>query len=177
MKKILLVTATTLLAACNSFINSAPTVKNEVVTPTTEYFVGEWECAMNGVAATSNKVKLHKDGKANYLGNVALPAEQPLFNYALERSGSWKFAENTLTYSFSQSKVSRAHAEAVQVDLQANQELSGLEKQYFDALNEQTKKSGKTNIKLGVSNFTTKSFNIEQKVAEAVRSGNCVRVL
>ncbi|MFA9487748.1 MULTISPECIES: hypothetical protein [unclassified Mannheimia] len=178
MKKVLLITATTFLAACNiKFINSSTTLKNEVITPTTEHFVGEWECAMNGVAATTNKVKLGKDGKANYLGNVTLPAEKPIFNYALERSGSWKFADNTLTYSFTQSKVSRAHADEVQANLQANQELQSLEQQYFDALNQQTKKSGKTNVNLAVSNFTTKAFSVEQKVAETVRSGNCVRVL
>lgn len=177
MKKILLAIATTLLAACNSFINSSPAVKNEVITPTTEHFVGEWECAMNGVAATTNKVKLGKDGKANYLGNVTLPAENPIFNYVLERSGSWKFADNTLTYNFTQSKVSRAHTDEVQANLQANQELQSLEQQYFDALNQQTKKAGKTKVSLAVSNFTTKAFSIEQKVAETVRSGNCVRVL
>lgn len=177
MKKLLLITATTLLTACNSFINSTPTVKNEAITPTTEYFIGNWECAMNGVASTTNKVKLGKDGKANYLGNVSLPAESPLFNYALERSGSWKFTDNTLTYSFTQSKVSRAHADEVQANLQANQELQNLEQQYFDALSQQTKKAGKTNVNLSVSNFTTKAFSIEQKVAETVRSGNCVRVL
>ncbi|QLB18460.1 hypothetical protein [Mannheimia granulomatis] len=177
MKKILLAITTTLLAACNSFINSSPAVKNEVITPTTEHFVGEWECAMNGVAATTNKVKLGKDGKANYLGNVTLPAENPIFNYALERSGSWKFADNTLTYNFTQSKVSRAHADEVQANLQANQELQSLEQQYFDALNQQTKKAGKTKVSLAVSNFTTKAFSIEQKVAETVRSGNCVGVL
>lgn len=177
MKKVLLITATTLLAACNNFINPSPTVKNEVITPKTEHFVGEWECAMNGVAATTNKVKLHKDGKAYYLGNVTLPAEKPLFNYALERSGSWKFVDNTLTYSFTQSKVFRAHADEVQANLQANQELQSLEQQYFDALNQQTKKAGKTNVNLAVSNFTTKAFSVEQKVAETVRSGNCARVL
>ncbi|AHG78171.1 hypothetical protein [Mannheimia varigena] len=177
MKKILLITVTALLTACNSFINSGSTVKNEVITPTTEHFVGEWECAMNGVAATTNKVKLGKNGKANYLGNVTLPAEKPLFNYALERSGSWKFADSTLTYSFTQSKVSRAHSDEVQANLQANQELQSLEQQYFDALNQQTKKAGKAKVNLAVSNFTTKAFSIEQKVAETVRSGNCVRVL
>lgn len=177
MKKILLITVTALLTACNSFINSGSTVKNEVIKPTSEHFIGEWECAMNGVAATTNKVKLSKDGKANYLGNITLPAENPIFNYALERSGSWKFADNALTYSFTQSKVSRAHTDEIQANLQANQELQNLEQQYFNALNQQTKKAGKTNVNLAVSNFTTKAFSIEQKVAEAVRSGNCVRVL
>ncbi|EXI62524.1 hypothetical protein MHD_07765 [Mannheimia granulomatis] len=176
MKKVLLITATTLLVGCNNFITSTQTQKNEVITPTTEYFIGEWECAMNGVAATSNKVKLNKNGKASYLGNVTLPAEKPLFSYALERSGSWKFADNTLTYSFNQSKVSRAHADEVQANIQADQELQNLEKEYFKALNQQTKKSGKSTVNLAVSNFTSKAFSIEQKVSDSVRSGNCIRV-
>lgn len=174
MKKILVVSTVALLSACNSFINSG---NNEVITPTAKHFVGEWACTMNGVAGTSNKVKLTEKGKASYIGNMMLPAENPLFNYTLERSGSWAFADNTLTYTFTKGKISRAHTEEVLTTLKTDKEKNSLEQQYFDALRQQVNKSSKTDIKLTVSNFTKKAFNIEQKVADNVRTGSCVSTL
>lgn len=174
MKKILLISVMTLLSACNSVRNSS---HHEMITPTSKHFVGEWACTMNGVAGTSNKVKLTKKGEAIYVGNVMLPAENPLFQYTLERTGSWAFADNILTYTFTKGKVSRSHTEAILANLKTDKTKNDLEKQYFDALNQQVSKSGKTNISLTVSNFTAKAFNIEQKVAETVRTGYCVSTL
>ncbi|MDD0824511.1 hypothetical protein PTQ27_08545 [Mannheimia sp. AT1] len=174
MKKILVVSTVALLSACNSFIDSND---NEIITPTSQHFVGEWACTMNGVAGTSNKVKLTEKGGVTYLGNMILPAENPLFNYTLERSGSWAFADNTLTYTFTKGKVSRSHSEEVLENLKTDKEKNSLEKQYFDALRQQVNQSSTTNINLAVSNFTKKAFNIEQKVSGNVRTGSCVNTL
>lgn len=169
MKKIALATFTLLVSACSNMM------LDEEITPTKADFVGEWACTMNGVAGTSNKVKLSENGRATYVGNVMLPSGNPLFNYTMERSGRWTAKNNTLTYTFTKGKVSRSHADEVLSVLKVQEEQNRLEKQYFNALRQQVNKS--TDINLTVSNFTKKRFNIEQKVSGATRSGSCVRVL
>ncbi|WP_150539235.1 hypothetical protein [Actinobacillus vicugnae] len=173
MKKIVLATTVALLSACTTYTTStAPAASREA---TSESFIGEWECRMDGGSiATSNRVQLTADGQATYFGKMVLPNDNPIFGYDINRTGTWSYANHTLTYKFTQGSVMRAHTDEIQQSLKVDNALNSSEKQYYSALNKQMTKASNP-INLAVSNFAQNAFTIQQKVGNTARTGHCVR--
>lgn len=177
MKKIILCATVSLLAACSNFNGfSQSKAKNQTITdPTTTDFVGNWECRMDGGVSSSNKVSLDKNGKATYIGNMVMPKEDPIFQYEIKRTGSWAYANHTLTYRFNKSAASRAHTEENQQLINSDAKIKETEQQYYNAITKQMSKAKQSTINLAVSNFAPNAFTIQQTVGETTRTGLCVR--
>lgn len=171
MKKIVLASAVTLLASCTTDYFQTSTV----IEATPKSFIGNWECRMDGGVATSNKVSLAKDGSATYLGKMFMPKENPIFQYDIQRTGVWSYANQTLTYKFGKGSVSRAHSEEIRQALTVDADLSESENDYYTLLNRQMTKGGQTTINLAVSNFTKNAFDIRQNIGDTPRTGQCKR--
>lgn len=184
MKRIFLATVVSLLSACQLFpqttasatssatITKAPTP--ETLTPS--HFVGKWICEMNGgKIGTSNQVNLGEDGVANYVGLITMPKENPSFQYEISRTGTWSFANNTLSYAFKKSEVKRAHTEAMLANINSDKDVTEMEKEYFSNVKAQMTKSNQKPIMLAVSNFSQHRFTISQNVGGTTRTGQCVR--
>ncbi|WP_373818257.1 hypothetical protein [Glaesserella sp.] len=167
MKKFTVVAAAALLSACQ-FSGFGKVTSNN--------FVGNWECRMDGGnISTTNQINLDKDGKAKYLGRIMLPRENPLFQYDVQRTGTWAYAENILTYQFSKSTVTPKHSDEIQKALKTDKELKTMEKEYYQAINSQMTKPEQKSVNLTVSNVTSDSFAVEQKLNQTIRTGICTR--
>ena len=119
MKKLLLVASIALLSGCHLFTQSGTSTttsqpQTSVDTLTAKHFVGRWNCEMDGgKVGSSNQVNLGEDGVAKYIGLIAMPKENPAFQFEVTRDGTWSFANNTLAYVFKKSSVKRAHTDAM----------------------------------------------------------------
>lgn len=175
MKKVLLASFVTFLTACST-INTTNSVQKPIQA-SYEHFIGVWECQMEGGVTTKNKVALTSGGEATYFGKVAVPSDNPVFQYDIERQGKWSFADNVLNYTFGKGKVNKAHSEEITQKIQTERRYQNAEKQHYNNLNK-LMSSGKTsNIRLSVSNFTENAFTVEQKVGDTARRGYCARVM
>jgi len=142
------------------------------------YFVGLWACEMNGGnIGSSNTVQLAQDGYVSYLGTFAIPKEDPLFQYQLERIGTWAFASDILTYQFNKSSFTRAHTFEMLKKIKTDKNLNAEENTTFDGLSAQMNNSSSRPVSLEVSNFTDQSFVITQKLPEVTRTGICKKIL
>lgn len=142
------------------------------------YFVGLWACEMNGGnIGSSNTVQLAQDGYVSYLGTFTIPKEDPLFQYQLERIGTWAFASDILTYQFNKSSFTRAHTFEMLKKIKTDKNLNAEENTTFDGLSAQMNNSSNRPISLEVSNFTDQSFVITQKLPEITRTGICQRIV
>lgn len=171
MKKVAIATLTTLLSACQftGFGQTQISSKN---------FIGNWECRMDGGnISTANQISLGKDGKANYLGKIMLPKDNPMFQYDVKRTGSWAYANHTLSYQFTKSAVTPNHSEQVKESLKTDKELKAMEKEYYNAIHSQMTKPDQKSLNLSVSNVTPNSFSVMQNLNQTTRSGVCVKVV
>ena len=168
------------LTACtnNIFTAGGKSAPSENSSVSRQYFVGKWACEMNGGnIGSSNTVKLAKDGYADYVGTLAIPKEDPLFQYQLERIGTWAFANDILTYQFSKSNFTRAHTFEMLKKIKTDKNLNAEENTTFDGLSAQMNNSSNRPVSLAVSDFTDQSFVITQKLPEMTRTGICQRVV
>jgi len=168
------------LTACtnNIFTAGGKSAPSENSSVSRQYFVGKWACEMNGGnIGSSNTVKLAKDGYADYVGTLAIPKEDPLFQYQLERIGTWAFANDILTYQFSKSNFTRAHTFEMLKKIKTDKNLNAEENATFDGLSAQMNKSNAKSVSLAVSDFTDQSFVITQKLPEVTRTGICKKIL
>ena len=141
------------------------------------YFVGNWTCEMNGGnIGSSNSVQLAQDGYVSYLGTFTIPKEDPLFQYQLERIGTWSFASDILTYQFSQNKFTRAHSFEMLKKIKTDRNLNAEENTTFDGLSAQMNNSSSRPVALNVSEFMDQSFVISQNLQGTERTGLCRRV-
>lgn len=141
------------------------------------YFVGSWACEMNGGnIGSSNTVKLAQDGYANYVGTFTMPKEAPIFQYQLERVGTWSFANDMLSYQFSQSNFTRAHTFEMLKNIKTNKELNEEENATFANLSKQMQNANNRTFSLAVSNISDQSFVITQNLQGNARTGMCKRV-
>ncbi len=173
MKKIILATAVSLLAACS--YNNQTSTTNEPMSA--KSFIGSWECRMDGgkIAATSNNVTLTEDGKATYLGKVMLPNDKLLFQYDVKRTGSWSYDNKQLTYKFIDGTITRAHSAEIQQALKTDKKLNATEQKYYEAINNQLAKAEQKPLNIEVSNFASNAFSIKQNIGGTARNGLCVR--
>lgn len=185
MKKIILATLISFLTACTLPLTQKTEAPVEEVPAPQQpakpvldrtHFIGDWQCEMDGgKVGTSNKVKLSEDGHTTYLGTLKMPKDEPLLQYTIKRTGTWAFADNVLSYAFTKSSVERAHTYEMLRKIKTSKELNASENEYFATLKQQMSKSDLKPVKLAVSNFNEKSFNIQQQVNDTVRKGHCQR--
>lgn len=141
------------------------------------YFVGSWACEMNGGnVGSSNTVKLAQDGYASYVGTFTMPKEAPIFQYQLERVGTWSFANDMLSYQFSQSNFTRAHTFEMLKNIKTDKALNEEENATFTNLSAQMQNASNRTFSLAVSNIADQSFVITQNLQGNARTGLCKRV-
>lgn len=143
-----------------------------------DYFIGNWACEMSGGnTGSSNTVQLTRDGYAYYLGTFTMPKEEPLFQYQLERIGTWSFSNDVLTYQFSKSNFTRAHTFEMLKKIKTDKNLNAEENAIFNGRSSQLNNSSSKPVSLSVSDFTDQSFVISQQLAETTRTGICKRII
>ena len=179
MKKLLLVASISLLSGCHLFTQSGTSTttsqpQTSVDTLTAKHFVGRWNCEMDGgKVGSSNQVNLGEDGVAKYIGLIAMPKENPAFQFEVTRDGTWSFANNTLAYVFKKSSVKRAHTDAMLNNINSDKDVQAMEKEYFSSVKAQMSKANQKPIMLKVSNFSQHRFTISQTVGNTERTGQC----
>ena len=176
MKKLLLVASISLLSGCHLFTQSGTSTttsqpQTSVDTLTAKHFVGRWNCEMDGGKVGSS----NQDGVAKYVGLIAMPKENPAFQFEVTRDGTWSFANNTLAYVFKKSSVKRAHTDAMLNNINSDKDVQAMEKEYFSSVKAQMSKANQKPIMLKVSNFSQHRFTISQTVGNSERSGHCSR--
>lgn len=188
MKKLLLIALTSFLTACNlttytytdSSGQSTSTSHKGSSTQTggksdldRSQFVGQWACETDGgKVGTSNKVALSQDGQAKYVGQVTVPKDAPMFQYEVQRTGTWSLIRDELSYVFTNSTVQRANTPEMLRVIKTSADINAAENDFFAELKTATQNSNGRPVNMTVSDFTGDAFRITQKN----RSGQCVRV-
>jgi len=181
MKKLLLVASISLLSGCHLFTQAGAnttTSQSQISADvlTAKHFVGRWNCEIDGgKIVSSNQVNLGEDGAAKYVGLIAMPKENPAFQFEVTRDGTWSFNNNMLSYVFKKSSVKRAHTDAMLNNININKDVQVIEKEYFSSVKAQMSKANQKPIMLKVSNFSQRRFTISQTVGNTERIGYCSR--
>lgn len=169
---------TTSSSKSNENAQPQPSYPTKTSSVKADYFIGNWACEMNGGnTGSSNTVQLTRDGYAYYLGTFTMPKEEPLFQYQLERIGTWSFSNDVLTYQFSKSNFTRAHTFEMLKKIKTDKTLNAEENAIFNGRSSQLNNSSSKPVSLSVSDFTDQSFVISQQLAETTRTGICKRII
>lgn len=188
MKKLILIALTSILTACNlttytyTDSSSKSTSTSHKGSSTTQtgtsdldrgQFVGKWACETDGGSVgTSNKVILNQNGKTDYVGQVTVPKNEPMFQYEVQRTGTWSLTNDVLSYIFTNSNVQRANTPEMLRTIKTSADINAAENEFFAELKTATQNSNGKPVNMVVSDFTGDAFKITQKN----RFGHCVRV-
>lgn len=105
-----------------------------------------------------------------------MPKEAPIFQYQLERVGTWSFTNDMLSYQFSQSNFTRAHTFEMLKKIKTDKVLNEKENATFTNLSTQMQNASGRTFSLAVSNIADQSFVITQNLQGNPRTGLCKRV-